>query len=335
MDQADALAPGLPKTLLDPAAARRAIERSIDRHLDRTRARIPDFTRRHFSLRGSLRIHRKALGDDLWRVPANIALAVPALGAAATAFGMRRLGLPAFAAWLAKRRLLLETDVAREISWLVHTELLQVPFRQEGRESLHDGLAAEILADPYIDAVLVPGLVRLGRRAEDPAFRARLEDLLAAYTGTRTAASEIAAGMVALGAGVAAFQKFTPGAMSLGTVFAAKLAQSVAVAGFPLGGSLGALWYAAFPAAAGPALTAAATGSIVAGMAVVAAFAGIVTDPVQNLLGLHQRRLRRLVDAYGKALHGEPARLTVSDHYFARLLDLLDMLRTAGQLRGA
>lgn len=335
VSESDTAAPGLPVPLLDTAMARAAVDRAIERYLHKTRARIPGFTRRHFSLRGSLRIHRKAVGDDLWRAPANIALAVPAVGASATALALRRLGLGSLAAWIEARRFLIETDVAREISWLIHAELLQMPCRQDGRESHYDGLAAEILSDPGISAAVMPWLVRLGKRADDPTVRARLEALLTTYAGTRTAAAEIAASMVALGAGAAAFQKLTPGALSLGTILAAQVAQGVALANFPLGGTVGALWYAAFPATAGMALTAAVTGSVVAGMALVAAFAGVVTDPVQRLLGIHQWRLRRLVNAYEKALRGEEARLVVADHYIARILDLLDVVRAAGGLKGA
>ena len=60
------------------------------------------------------------------------------------------------------------------------------------------------------------------------------------------------------------------------------------------------------------------------------AFAGVVTDPVQRHLGLHRRRLERLVDSLEAELKGRgDSRFVVRDHYVARILDLMDILRAA------
>ncbi|MCY4500924.1 MAG: hypothetical protein OXE57_05125, partial [Alphaproteobacteria bacterium] len=45
----------------------------------------PDFVRRNFRLRGTLELHRRAVGRDLLRAPANIALAGPNLALEAAA----------------------------------------------------------------------------------------------------------------------------------------------------------------------------------------------------------------------------------------------------------
>jgi len=56
---------------------------------------------------------------------------------------------------------------------------------------------------------------------------------------------------------------------------------------------------------------------------------------VQRQLGLHQRRLHRLIDSLDKELTGRgDSRFTVRDHYVARVLDLLDILRAARQAAG-
>ena len=54
-----------------------------------------------------------------------------------------------------------------------------------------------------------------------------------------------------------------------------------------------------------------------------------MTDPVQRRLGLHRRRLIRLIDAIEARAAGRDARYGVSDPYVARILDLLDILRAA------
>jgi hypothetical protein len=93
------------------------------------------------------------------------------------------------------------------------------------------------------------------------------------------------------------------------------------------------LWYAAFPAAPSAVLMAGLTGGLMAGASVVAAFAGIVADPVQRRLGLHQRRLHRLLDAlHRQLLDPQAPGFAVHDHYVARLLDLFDLVGTAYRL---
>ena len=132
--------------------------------------------------------------------------------------------------------------------------------------------------------------------------------------------------------GAVAFKQLTPGMMSLGPVAAHAIVQSAAIASFPLGAGAGAVWYGLFPAAAPAALSVGVTGGIMAAAAVFAAFSGVVTDPVQRKLGLHQKRLHRLVDSLERELSGEgESRFAVRDHYVARLLDLFEGLTAAAR----
>src|SRR3954452_5091888 len=113
-----------------------------------------------------------------------------------------------------------------------------------------------------------------------PGFRRQLEQGMAAYAGTRAAASEITTAILTVGAGVLSVQQLTPGMMSLGPVLAAVLAQQAAIASFPLGTTMGGLWYGLFPVTAAPALTFGITGGLMAGAAIFSAYAGILADPV-------------------------------------------------------
>jgi hypothetical protein len=75
-------------------------------------------------------------------------------------------------------------------------------------------------------------------------------------------------------------------------------------------------------------LTATVTGGLLGLAALLATFSGLLTDPLQQRLGLHRRRLVRLVDALERELlEGEGRSFAVRDHYVARLLDLVDLLR--------
>src|SRR5215470_4829806 len=108
---------------------------AVHRYVASRHERIDAFVDRHFTLSGSLALHRRALGWDLLRAPANLFLAGPALGVKLTAWAARRCGMAGTASWLGGRRLLLQTAVSRQIEWVVATELFEMPYRQEDRGS--------------------------------------------------------------------------------------------------------------------------------------------------------------------------------------------------------
>jgi hypothetical protein len=314
--------------------AQRIVAAAALRYFESRRSRVGSFVDRHFSLAGSAAIHRKAIGWDMLKVPANIALAVPQLATKLAAAGAQAVGAKRTSAYLSSRKLMFDTAVGQEVEWLIITDLLELPFRQGHRESRKDALAEEILSAPELQEALHDALEAIGRRGDDPAFRQRLEAAVETYTGTRTAAAEITTALITVGAGAVAVKQATPGVMSLGPALAAALAHQAAVASFPLGAGLGSLWYGVFPVAASPALIGSVTGGLLAVSSVAAAFAGILADPVQRRLGLHQRRLYRLIDALERQWNTETqeTHFVARDPYVARLLDLFDLLGSAYRL---
>jgi len=150
------------------------------------------------------------------------------------------------------------------------------------------------------------------------------------YGLTRSAAAEITTGLLNLSAGAIALHKLTPGAATLGPALATMLAHQGAVAAFPLGAWLGSAWYGLFPVAPSAGLVLGTTGGLMLASASLAAFAGVVSDPIQRALGLHRRRLLRLIDGLERQF-SDPAApgFAVHDHYVARLLDLFDILGAA------
>lgn len=316
---------------LTPEQAERIVADGARRYFDSRRSRVEAFVDRHFSLAGSAAIHRKAVGWDMLKAPANITLAVPQLATRLAAAGAQAVGAKRAGAYLGSRKLLFDTAVGQEIEWLIMTELLELPFRQGERESRKDALAETILSSPEIQETLSEALLAIGRRGDDPAFRQRLEDSMTTYAETRAAAAEITTALMNVGAGAVAVKQATPGVMTLGPALAAALAQQAAIASFPFGAGLGSVWYGFFPAAVSPALIGGITGGLLAVSSIAAAFVGIVADPIQRRLGLHHRRLQRLIDALERqwqAEHDVPG-FTARDPYVARLLDLIDLLGSA------
>jgi hypothetical protein len=312
----------------EDAEVRAIVDHAIERYIAARHERVAAFVDRHFSLIGSLRLHRRALGLDLVRAPTNIVLMLPYLGMQLGGAALRRLGARHAARRLTRLTPFLATDVARELTWRLHSELLELPYDDGRHRSDKDALAEAILAEPRV-AAAVDVLAALARRhADDPHRQARLRRMLEDYAGTRAAAADLVNNVLLAGAGMAAFHKLTPGTLTLGPVIAAALAHQAAVASFPLGASLGGLWYGLFPATPSAALVAGATGGLVLLTTATAAFAGVIADPVQRAFGLHRRRLHRLVDALGRELKGDSdAAFHARDHYVARIFDLIDLAR--------
>ncbi|MCR9257052.1 MAG: hypothetical protein NXI16_13280 [Alphaproteobacteria bacterium] len=323
-----------PPPALTAEQADAAVKRAVRVWAAGVRDRIDPFVDETFSLQGALRLHRHALGWDLVRAPANLALAVPALLQVGGASLLRRAGRGKLADRLTQRSLFLETKVAREIAWVLHTELLHLPIDQGDRRSDRDGLAEAVLSDPAIAAALGPDWRALAEMARDPDRKAKLEAFFTQYTGSRTAASDIVSALAAVGGGAAAFQSFTPSMISLGPLLAGVLAHHLAIASFPLGASLGGVWYGLFPASVSAAFTATVTGATLGIAAVLAAFAGIVADPVQRRLGVHRKRLNRLVDAIEKAMLDGEGDFTSRGPYVARVFDAMEVLRQASRATG-
>jgi Family of unknown function (DUF6635) len=326
--------PGVPP--IDQDAARAIVRAALARYIASRHGRVRAFVDLNFSLSGALRLHRLALGPDLLRAPANIALMVPFLATRLGAAGLRRLRAARAARWLERRKLFLTTDVARELTFRLHRDLLELPYADGGRRCERDALAEEILADPRLDEPRAELAVALRRQREDPAARARLEAMLRTYADARSAAADLFNNALLASTGAAVFQKLTPGTFTLGPVLATAIAHQAAIASFPLGATAGGLWYAWFPAQPSAALLLGTTGGLMLVTAVTAGFAGVVSDPILRALGLHQGRLHRLIDALGRELEGDSAAaFQVRDHYVARIFDLIDLARaTARSLSG-
>src|SRR3546814_12079032 len=116
--------PALP---MDLATARAVVDDALDRWVAGRRERMGGFIARHFGFRGAARLHRRALGWDVLRAPANIALVPPQLGLHLGGVLARRLGAPRAGHWMASRKVLMRTDADRELEWMLCTEFLDMP----------------------------------------------------------------------------------------------------------------------------------------------------------------------------------------------------------------
>jgi hypothetical protein len=307
-----------------------AVEKGIEAYITSRRASIPVFIDRHFSFRGALALHRKTFGRDFYKHPVNLLWGLPVALGKGVADLLEKAGAKRTATWLNRLPRGILTVLQQELQWLIYTDLLELPYAQEGRESSRDALMEHILAEPWISALCEEYLTQLHGVAARPEFRGALERHLEEYGKTRGAVSELAGSLITLAAGYAALSKATPGALSAGTAAATAIAQHMAIANFWLGSTVGAWYYAVFPVSASAGLVAATTGAMIAAVGVVTALAWIVLDPLLATTGIHRRRLDRFVTALGEELRGgRRGDYRVRDHYIARVFDVLDMLRAA------
>lgn len=309
---------------------RAAYEAGVASYIAERRRRIHPFVRETYSLRSSLKLHRNALSEDIWRGPANVLMTVPQLAVEVGAAGATRLGWRRASERLRAQRLQVDTVGGREVTWRVMTEFLELPYESpDGRVSHKDALSEAILRQPPFPALLAPFEQAVAEQQDPEALRLWLTESLTHYVDSRSHAAELANAMLASAVGVLLFKQWTPGAASLGPLLAQAVAQKTAPLWLPLGGKLIGILPASLAASAPMVATAGATLGLLGIGALLASFSGIVTDPIQARVGLHHYRLRRLVNRMERSLLGQDqASYTLPDRYAARLFDILDLARS-------
>lgn len=262
------------------------------------RRAVEGFVRSRYGLRGTLRLHRAALGGDLLRAPLNVALSPVFLLTRLAGWLCGKAGLTGPARWLSSRRVFLPSDVVRVLN-------------------------ADLLA--FLQAMQQQGLL--------PETAPRdLRHAVETYTETRNAVAEITTSVLVLILGAALFGSPTPGVVSLAGPVAESRARSQAIEDFALGSGLGRLWNGVFPAEPSAAQVL-LTGIVLAVAAsLMTTFAGLLADPVQNWTGIHRRRLMRLLTRIQRRADA-PA--LEREHLLARGGDLADTVLTIWRsLRG-
>jgi hypothetical protein len=307
-----------------------ALDRAIRNYIDSRRKKIPGFVKTHFSIAGAVKINRKALGKDLIKAPVNLAWALPYTAIQVTSVVLKKIGLKKIDKLIEKVPIGFKTSVQEEINRLIYVELLELPYKKDNGKDVNDALLAEILDQPEIKCLFQVELDLILTQSQQEGFKKSLEKRLKEYSLSRTAISELAGNIIALATGVGMMGKMTPGGISFGTVLAATIAQQSAISSFFLGPTLGGLYYGMFPASASMGLAMASTSAVLATLAILSAFSGIITDPIQARLGIHEKRLNRLLDSLEKTLMEKgDSDLKIREQYLARVFDLLDLLKTA------
>lgn len=298
-----------------------AVEPLEPGYFDTLRSAVDPFVNEHFSWAGTIRMHRDALGWDILRAPVNVILAPVFVLCRLAAYLCRRVGLRRAGSWLARRRILLRTLVARRVETYIATDLLGLPAAADKKILDQAALEQAILGAAHFREIL-----RRCDSANDAHVMARrMLSAVSEYAGTRSAVAEMTTVLFTLMMGAIVFQTVTPGMISMAPGVAEAMTRSSAIASFPLGQTLGGVWYGVFAPGASPWLVTGTIIILIMAGSVMSAFAGVLADPFQSRLGIHRRRLLRLIDTLEVELTGAGEKPFVArEHYYARLLDLWD-----------
>lgn len=318
--------PANPESAERRAIIDQAITDAARRYITGCEQRIDGFVKQHYSFRGALKIHAHALGFDLIRVPVNILWSLGNIVLALIAMVTKMTGQNALYNRIKNIPPGLETDMDRQISWLVITELLQLPMQQGERKSEHDALMQEILKDPALKQVLDEQLNGLEKFKDSTVFREELDRKLAEYGATRIGTADLATNAAVLITSKLALGQASFGTLSAGTAVSSSIAHAIAVSNFWLGATAGSYYYAIMPVAVSMRLLVSVTVVLAIILCFISTFIGIITDPVQAQLGLHQRRLKKLVKAIEQDLLHDGGEFKLREKYAGRLFDVIDII---------
>jgi hypothetical protein len=302
-----------------------AFQRSVGFYLDECHGRARSFLVRHFGILGSLRRHRVVFGWDLLKAPLNllwgiVLIAVKLLGWIAGRFGWA--GLKSRVDGFCRRFPGLRTRLQEETERVFYQELLLLPYPGD-RE--HTGPQQNRLAEILLEQPELAGF----REAWEQRLRpgdGPLAEALDEFGKSQGSAADLFSNVTLSMATLIGTKSFSLGAIGAGGVVAKK----IAIDSFWLGPVLGKLWYESFGRKVPTSLVATSILATAVAISVLAAFAGLVTDPFQTWTGIHRWRLNRILKALESILIRENScGYTSKGPYLARLLDVADTILSA------
>jgi hypothetical protein len=307
-----------------------AYSQAVETYIKQKRENVPLFVEKYFGWKGSADRHKIAIGWDLLKAPANLIWSVPVLILRLTGKG---LGL---AGWKSAEETLdgiwpgFRTAIQIESERLIYQELLELPWKEEQIDAPKNALFEAIFNHAEISEWVDSTLREIVHRSESSQYRERLEKNLQEFATAQVSAADIGTNLIILAGTYVGAQKFASGAYGAGTVISSILAQNIAVQSFWAGPTLGGLWYGWFPAQASIGLTVASVAGVAIILAIFSSFAGMVVDPIQKFLGLHQRRLNRALDDLNADLNGTGSKgYSTKAPIVARIIDVIDILHRA------
>jgi hypothetical protein len=297
-----------------------AFTRSVNRYIEECREQVRPFLRRHFGVRGSLKRHRAVPGWDLLRAPLNLTwglvlLPVKLSGLVAGFFGFSRFR--AYCDDFCRRYPGFRTALQRNTERLIYQELLRLPWPEERTRPQRNRLTEILFEQPEFTDFRKAYEQNI--RSGDGSLAEALAEFGKSQGGTADLFSNVA---VAVGTFVGT-KSLAGGAFGAGGL----IAKQIAIQTFWLGPAIGGVWYGIFKRKVELSLVLFSTLGVILAVSVLAAFAGLITDPFQTWTGIHRARLNRILKTLETALIRENSNAyTSKSPFLARILDLVDTI---------
>jgi hypothetical protein len=64
----------------------------VTRYIRSRKEKVQEFVKKYFSVKGALRLNKKAFGADLYKAPLNVAWSMPYIGIRASSFLLKKFG---------------------------------------------------------------------------------------------------------------------------------------------------------------------------------------------------------------------------------------------------
>jgi hypothetical protein len=128
----------------------RGFQRAVNDYTKARKAKVPHFAKEYFSFKGALRLNSKAFGTDLYKAPIDVAWAMPYAALRVSSSLLKRMCFEKTPSRVERIPAGFETNVQKEVNWLIFTELLELPYVQDNRKAEKDALLEEILNQPEI-----------------------------------------------------------------------------------------------------------------------------------------------------------------------------------------
>lgn len=269
--------------------------RQLASYIKACRQRIPAFVNRHYSLQGAFQLNRLAMGRDILVAPFNFLMGFPNFLLRVIALLIELFGAHRWAQRLLKIHLGFPTRVQQALASRLQADFLNLSHHPQDIMQL------------------------VSQAAQEP---------IQIYVQTRNVAADITAGTLAAILGLSLLNQFTPGSFSAGTAIAHLVATEQAASDFFLGETLGHFYYNFFPVSPSIGIVLASVLVVMVTIALVAAFSGMIHDPIQKLTGIHQRRLNALLDAIEQNANQSLSKgYRPKDTFFGRIYDLIDWIK--------
>jgi len=299
-----------------------AFEKGIDKYFDHCHMSVPFFCKQHFQYPGAWQTNRVAFGFDLIKMPINLLWAPIYVSLQILAWSFQ------FGGWQTASRRLKNipsgflTHVQKHVRDLIYWELL-------ARGDVSPAETIYRFTSEEIEKVVSKSHENFDRAGLRHTLKPNLKNALEQYVITRTASADIANTLISSIVGAIALKKFTPGGFAIGLIVASTFAQYHAAGDFIFGEALGKIYYGIFPQSPSTTLVVACTLVVLCGLAIVAALSGLITDPLQHALGIHQYRLRKMIKHLKQDFCGnKTAGFHPKDQYLARIMEIFDTIKT-------